>query len=46
MSYCGINCKKCPVYIASISNSKALKQEVALDWRELLIKSLCCHRGF
>lgn len=34
-SYCGINCTKCPVYIATAAKSLELKQKIANDWGKL-----------
>lgn len=38
-SYCGINCTKCPVYIATVTESLDLKQKVADDWGKLYNRS-------
>jgi hypothetical protein len=34
-SYCGINCEKCKVYLATISNDDNLKKEIANEWSAL-----------
>ena len=31
-SYCGVNCEKCKVYLATMSDSDALKTEIAHEW--------------
>ena len=35
ISYCGVNCRNCPVYVATIENSDVKKSEVANDWSRL-----------
>jgi len=34
-SYCGINCEKCPVFIATITDSESMKSDVAEEWGRL-----------
>ena len=38
-SYCGINCEKCKVYVATIKNDDSLKQEIADEWSDLYKRS-------
>lgn len=35
ISFCGINCEKCPVYVATIDGSLEKKQVVSREWGEL-----------
>jgi hypothetical protein len=32
LAYCGINCAKCPVFIATANNDNELRQKTALEW--------------
>ena len=32
LAYCGINCEKCPVFIAMANNDNELRQKTALEW--------------
>ncbi|MCL2663649.1 MAG: DUF3795 domain-containing protein [Oscillospiraceae bacterium] len=34
-SYCGINCEKCKVYLATMADDDSLKQEIAKEWSAL-----------
>lgn len=47
-SYCGINCYKCPVYMATNSNSLEKKKEIAEAWgkmykRAFLPEEMTCY---
>ena len=35
ISYCGLDCNKCEAFLATISNDKKLREEVALKWSKL-----------
>ncbi len=37
-SYCGVNCSKCPIFIATKENSDILKSELAIKWGEMYNK--------
>jgi hypothetical protein len=46
-SYCGVNCEKCPVYIASTADDDGLRADVVRDWgtlykREFKISDINC----
>ena len=34
-SYCGVNCEKCNVYIATLTSNDALKEKVIEEWGAL-----------
>lgn len=34
MGYCGLDCKSCECYIATINNDDALREKVAKEWCE------------
>lgn len=47
-AYCGIDCHRCPVYIATINNDKRLREETAKKWSEEInlkieAKDLVCY---
>ena len=35
IGYCGIDCKKCDAYIATINDDRALREETAKKWSKL-----------
>ena len=35
IGYCGIDCEKCDVYIATVNNDEALREKTARMWSEL-----------
>lgn len=35
LSYCGLICSKCPIFIATIRNDDALRQKTAREWTDL-----------
>jgi len=35
IAYCGLNCKKCEAYLATINNDDNLRKEVALKWSKM-----------
>ena len=34
-SYCGINCEKCKVYLATMADDDKVKEEIANEWSAL-----------
>ena len=48
IAYCGINCKSCPLYIATKNDDIVVKQELSLKWGKLYnrsfdIENMSCH---
>lgn len=48
IAYCGIDCLKCPVYIATITDNSELKHSVMQDWgklykREFTVEEIYCY---
>jgi hypothetical protein len=46
-SYCGVNCEKCPVYIATMADDDSLRADTAKKWgamykREFKISEINC----
>ncbi len=35
IAYCGLDCKNCQAYLATVQNDDALRQKVAKHWSEL-----------
>lgn len=35
LAYCGLNCSKCPIFIATTRNDDALRQKTAREWTDL-----------
>jgi|LAHU01.1.fsa_nt_gb hypothetical protein len=40
VAYCGINCDKCPVFIATFEDDESLRQKTAKEWSNLYGKIL------
>jgi len=40
LSYCGIDCDKCPVFIATSKDDNVLRQKVASEWSNLYAEIL------
>jgi hypothetical protein len=40
LAYCGINCEKCPVFIATSKDDDALRQKTAREWSNLYAEIL------
>lgn len=40
LAYCGLDCKKCPVLIATANNDDALRQKTAEEWTRLYAEIL------
>lgn len=43
LAYCGLNCSKCPVLIATIRDDDALRHKTAMEWTDLyavILKSI------
>jgi len=38
MGYCGLNCKECKTYIATITNDDALRESEAKNWTKVFNK--------
>jgi len=34
-AYCGLDCAKCPIFIATVGNDNILRHKVFLEWSEL-----------
>ena len=35
LAYCGLNCNKCPIFIATANDDDALRQKTAREWTDL-----------
>ena len=35
IGYCGLDCKKCPAYIATVNDDNELREKIAKEWSEL-----------
>ena len=35
IAYCGLDCKKCKAYIATVNNDDALREKIAKEWSKL-----------
>ena len=53
-SYCGVNCEKCKVYVATMADDDNLKAEVAREWsllyknsftkeKDFIVSDMICH---
>ena len=40
LAYCGLNCNKCPVLIATANNDDMLRQKTAKEWSDLYAEIL------
>jgi hypothetical protein len=40
LAYCGLDCKKCPAFIATANDDDALRQKTAKDWSSLYAEIL------
>ena len=40
LAYCGLNCNKCPVLIATANNDDVLRQKTAKEWSDLYAEIL------
>ena len=46
ISYCGIKCLECPIYISTINNNYELKNEIIEKWKykgKIDIEQIQCH---
>lgn len=40
IAYCGLNCHKCPIFIATATDDDALRQKTAREWADLYAEFL------
>ena len=46
--FCGIDCEKCPAYLATIRNDEALREKTATEWSKMFhsdfkAEDIVCH---
>lgn len=45
LGYCGLDCERCPVFVATAKNDDALRRETAEQWSKLYGEYLADHLG-
>jgi hypothetical protein len=45
LGYCGLDCERCPVFVATVKNDNALRRETAEQWSKLLGEYLAARLG-
>jgi len=40
LGFCGIDCEKCPAYLATIGNDEALREKTATEWSKMFQRDI------